>query len=183
MPIDYSKTKIYKIYSHFDDKIYVGKTTCNYLSQRMSGHRSGYKSWKKGIGSFLRSYALFQEHGIDNFIIELLETKSCNTKEESSKLEGSYIRSLECVNKVIPGRTDQEYYQDNKERFKTYYQENKEEIKETVAQYREDNKDLINQKNKIYDNNRKEEKKVYYAKNKELIKERRAKNKALKLKQ
>ena len=138
---------------------------------------------EKNNERYTTSFILFEEYGVENCIIELIEAKPCIDINEQAKLEGSYIRTLECVNKNIPGRTRKEYYQDNKERFKEYYQDNKEERKETVAQYREDNKDLINHKNKIYDNNRKEKKQAYYEKNKERIKERNAKNKALKLKQ
>ena len=183
MTKDYSKNKIYKIYSHLGDKIYIGSTVCDLVSQRMVKHRDSYKYWKKHNGNYTTSFILFEEYGVENCIIELIEAKPCIDINEQAKLEGSYIRTLECVNKNIPGRTRKEYYQDNKERFKEYYQDNKEERKETVAQYREDNKDLINQKNKIYDNNRKEKKQAYYEKNKERIKERNAKNKALKLKQ
>jgi hypothetical protein len=45
--IDYTKTKIYKIWSHLGDKLYIGSTTKKYLSERMAYHRTDYKSWKK----------------------------------------------------------------------------------------------------------------------------------------
>ena len=46
--MDYSKTKIYKIWSLKGDKIYVGATTKALLCQRMSKHRSNYKQWSNG---------------------------------------------------------------------------------------------------------------------------------------
>ena len=198
MTKDYSKNKIYKIYSHLGDKIYIGSTVCDLVSQRMVKHRGSYKQWKKNNENYTTSYILFEEYGVENCIIELIEAKPCIDINEQAKLEGSYIRTLECVNKNIPGRTRKEYREDNKEKIKAnkkqfyennkdnikqYYQDNKEIIKETVAQYREDNKDLINQKNKIYDNKRKELKKQYFEKNKERLKEYRDNYKALKMKQ
>ena len=213
MTKDYSKNKIYKIYSHLGDKIYIGSTVCELVSQRMVKHRGSYKQWKKNNERYTTSFILFEEYGVENCIIELIEAKPCIDINEQAKLEGSYIRTIECVNKNIPGRTIKEYREDNKENIKAknkqfyeknkdklknnmkqYYEEHTERIKETIAQYREDNKDLINQKNQIYDNKRKElkkqyyeknkeKKKAYYEKNKERIKERNAKNKALKLKQ
>ena len=106
MVIKYEDTKIYKIYSHVGDKIYIGSTTKPLLSQRMTKHRSEYKRWKSGgKGGFIRSYELFDEYGIENCIIELIEAKHCMDSDEKNKLEGKYIRELECVNKNIAGRT------------------------------------------------------------------------------
>jgi hypothetical protein len=185
MTKDYSKNKIYKIYSHLGDKIYIGSTVCDLVSQRIVKHRDSYKYWKKHNANYTTSFSLFEKYGIENCIIELIEAKPCIDINEQAKLEGSYIRTLECVNKNIPGRTRKEYCEDNKEKIKAknkqfyekkkdnikqYYQDNKGEIKETFAQYREDNKDLINQKNKIYDNKRKELKKQYNEKIKRALK-------------
>jgi hypothetical protein len=153
----------------------------------MVKHRDSYKQWKKNNEKYMRSFVLFEEYGIENCYIELIEAKPCLDINEQAKLEGSYIRTLECVNKNIPGRTNKEWREDNKEKIKAknkhfyeknkdnikqYYQDNNEIIKEKVKQYREENIDKL----KAKDN-------AYYAKNKELIKERRAKNKELKLKQ
>ena len=99
MPTNYEQSKIYKIYSHCGDKIYIGSTTKNLLSQRMATHRSDYKTWKKGESKFSKSYLLFDEYGIENCIIELLEYKPCKNKDELIKLEGIYTGELECVNK------------------------------------------------------------------------------------
>ena len=191
MTKDYSKNKIYKIYSYLGDKIYIGSTVYEFVSQRMVKHRDSYKQWKKNNEKYMRSFVLFEEYGIENCYIELIEAKPCLDINEQARLEGCYIRTLECVNKNIPGRTRQEYEKDNKEKIKAtrkqfyeknkdklntkrkeYYEENKDKCKETAKEYRVNNKDKI----KAKDN-------AYYAKNKELIKERRAKHKALKLKQ
>jgi hypothetical protein len=41
--VNYGNGKIYKIESHLGDKIYIGSTTKQYLSQRMDKHRSEYR--------------------------------------------------------------------------------------------------------------------------------------------
>ena len=73
---------------------------------------------------------------------------------ELLKKEGEYIRSMECVNKHIAGRSKKEgskeyrknnikiikekakeYYKKNKEKYKQYYEEHKEEKKEEKKEY------------------------------------------------
>ena len=131
MTIDYKNSKVYKIWSPNGDKIYVGSTTKILLCQRMSAHREDFKRWKAGKYHYISSFSLFEEYGIENCFIELLEAKECNSKDELHKMEGNYIRDLECVNKRIEGRSKKEYYDDNKEHIveykKKYYIDNKEE--------------------------------------------------------
>ena len=73
MTKDYSKNKIYKIYSHLGDKIYIGSTVCELVSQRMVKHRGSYKQWKKNNERYTTSFILFEEYGVENCIIELIE--------------------------------------------------------------------------------------------------------------
>ena len=135
---DYTKGKIYKIWSHCGDKIYIGATTKNYLSERMSSHRSTYRQWKKNNArDRISSFDLFEEYGIENCKIELLEAKSCNGKDELKKLEGKYIRVMICVNRIIPDGTVEEKYEEAKVRHKKYYEKNKEKISENQKKYRE----------------------------------------------
>ncbi len=133
--VNYEKAKVYKIWSTAGDLIYIGSTKTNYLSQRMETHRGGYKRWKNGMSRLVTSYNLFEEYGVENCCIELLEAKVCNSKDELKQLEGKYIRSMVCVNKCIPGRTKKEYLHDNKDI-----------IKLREKQYRDDNKELIREK-------------------------------------
>ena len=147
MPIDYSKTKIYKIYSFLGDKIYIGATTNDLLSHRMTKHRRNYKEWKEGKRRLMTSFILFDEYGIENCLIELIDAKECLNKNESDRLEGFYIKSIVCVNKIVAGRTNIEYKQDNKEK-----------IKEQRKIYEEKNKDKIANKKKEYYQQNKEKK-------------------------
>ena len=172
--MNYSKTKIYKIYSHLGDKCYIGSTTNDYLSNRMAKHRTGYTFWKKHNKQFLTSFILFEEYGIDNCIIELIEAKECFNKEEKNKLEGGYIRTIECINKNIMGLTKKEskkkYFNNNKEiilkKQKEYYEENKEQIINKQKKYNEKNKEQTAIKKKEYYQANKEKKKEYYEANK-----------------
>jgi gas vesicle protein len=184
MVIKYEDTKIYKIYSHVGNMIYIGSTTKQLLSQRMAKHRSDYKYWKSGRGSFINSFKMFDEYGPENCFIELIEANPCINRDDKNKLEGKYIRELECVNKNIAGRTMKEYNEDNKEKkkeynkqyFPKYYEQNKDKIKENAKQYIEDNKDKIKERVKqYYEDNKetiKEKKKQYGQDNKEIISER-----------
>ena len=149
--VNYTNSKVYKIWSTQGDKIYVGSTTKQYLSQRMDKHRSDYKRWKnEKCSSLLSSFKLFDEYGVENCCIELIEAKSCKSKDELHKLEGKYIRELNCVNKNIAGRTQQEYYDDNREELnekcRQYKSNNKEKISDFNKQYHDLHKDKINQR-------------------------------------
>lgn len=123
--IDYNNGKIYKIESHLGNKIYIGSTTKEYLSQRMAKHRSDYNRWKKGKGSHVTSYKIFDEYGVDNCFITLLESYSCKSRDELNSREGYYIKNMVCINKIIIGRTRKEYREDNKDHIKEYYEKNK----------------------------------------------------------
>jgi len=131
MPTDYQKTKIYKIESHLGDKIYIGSTAKEYLSQRFQQHKNAYKRWKNGTVGKYTSFELFDEYGIENCQIVLIEAYPCNSKDEKNAKEGHYIKTLNCVNKVVVGRTREEtqkaYKQSDlgKEAAKKYYQRKK----------------------------------------------------------
>jgi hypothetical protein len=150
--VNYSNGKVYKIWSPNGDKIYIGSTTKQYLSQRMDNHRYQYKQFNNCKMNNVMSFILFNEYGLENCKIELLEAKECNNKDELLKLEGKYIRELECVNKYIAGRTKKEWGEDNKDTLKDkrkiYKETNKEILKEKDKKYRELNKEKIKEKKK-----------------------------------
>ena len=138
--VNYENGKIYKIESHSGDMIYIGSTTKKYLSQRMDTHRTQYKRWKNGKYQLVTSFKLFDEYGVENCNIVLLELFPCESKDMLLSREAHYIRTLDCVNKKIPGRTRKEWREDNKDK-----------ITEDKKQYYEDNKDkiLIRKKERI----------------------------------
>ena len=101
----------------------------------MERHRSKYKQYLKGKEhTKTRSFVLFEEYGIDNCKIELIENCPCSTKEDLHRREGVFIKQTECVNKIVAGRTVEEYRKQNaekvKERLIEYKKQNPEKIKE-----------------------------------------------------
>jgi len=162
--IDYSKSKIYKIVCNTTGLTYVG-STIQKLSQRLSEHKGKYKSYLKGKTNFITSFDIIKNN---NYQIILIENCPCDSKEELHREERKYIENIECVNKIIPTRTEKEHYQDNKDKIKEYYQDNKNKIKK----YYEDNKEQILERRKEYRENNKEKIKEYYLDNKEQILER-----------
>ena len=128
--VNYGNGKIYKIeHSNGEGDIYIGSTTKDYLSQRMDSHRAMYKRWKVSGKQYITSYSLFEQYGVDNCKIVLLEIVQAQSKDELRARESHWIRSLHCVNKNIPGRTITEYYNDNKQK------QHREEIKDEIKQY------------------------------------------------
>jgi hypothetical protein len=152
----YQSGKIYQITDNAYTKCYIGSTIEKYLSNRMGSHVSGYKKWKSGKrNSKTMSYELFDEFGVENCKIELIELFPCNSKKELHKREGYWIKQSECVNKFIAGQTDREYYEENKEEIhikqKIYRTENADKVKEWF----EKNAETLKEKRiKKYNDNR-----------------------------
>jgi len=177
---DYEQAKIYKLWSPQGDEIYIGSTTQS-LALRKAGHKHRQNCCCK---------ILFQKY--DDVRIELIEEFPCKNKMELERREGELIRTNDCVNRCIAGRTHKEYRKDNKEQIREYYEKNKqklleyqkeyreknkEQIREKQKEYCEDNKEKIREKQKEYRENNREKKKEYYEKNKEKRKEYLEKNK------
>ena len=149
---NYQNGKIYSIRSYHTDEIYIGSTV-NTLSRRMTQHRCDYKTGKK-----LTSSGEILKYG--DAYIELLSLYPCNSKDELEREEGSIIRTMNCVNKRIEGRTQKEYYLDNKDKIKEYQKE-----------YRIDNIDKMKLQKKEYDIKNKDKIKQYKKNNKDKRKE------------
>ena len=156
----YHNGKIYKVVDVGYNKCYIG-STCESLSQRLARHRWKYTQYLKGTSECTRSFKLFDEYGLDNCKIELIEDFSCNSKDELLKQEGHHIKTNDCINKQIAGRSNKQWNIDNKEHLQQYkndwYKEHMEETKERAKKHREDNKEHYVQKNKEYYDLHKEE--------------------------
>ena len=114
----FQNAKIYKITDIGYNKCYIGSTTES-LSLRMARHRQKFKEFLNGSkGSHIRSFDLFNEYGIENCKIELIEYYKCDTLQELRRREGERIKNTECVNKFVASRTQQEYYEDNIDKIK-----------------------------------------------------------------
>ena len=126
--------KIYKITDIRYNKCYIG-STCEELCKRMAHHRADFKKFLRGVKvSHVRSYDLFNEYGVENCKIELIEYYKCDTLQELRQREGEHIKNNDCVNKNIAGRTGKEWHEDNKDKMqehnKDYKKQNKDKIKE-----------------------------------------------------
>ena len=163
---NYSNGKIYKIepINGEDGDVYIGSTTKKYLSQRMTAHRTDYKRFLNEKGANVRSFKLFEKYGIENCKIILLELVNANTKDELLAREAHYIKSVACVNKMVPLQTSKEYREANRDLI------NEKNIQAYTA-----NKDAINERRRqAYQiTSNKDKKKEYAIANKEKIKERK----------
>jgi len=167
--VDYSKSCIYKLSSYDNDLIYIGSTT-QILCKRLYQHKTKMNCTSK---------ILFENS--NNVFITLLESVTATNKQELHAIERRYIENFDCVNKQIPTRTKQEYYQDNRdviaEKTRIYQQKNKEKISEQYQLYYQDNKEKISEQQQEYyqDNKEKiiEKIRIYRQKNKDIIAEKR----------
>ena len=119
---DYQLGKIYKIWNNTYTSCYIGSTV-EPLSKRMTKHRSDYKRWRQGVSTFVTSFKLFDDYGIENCKIELVENFPCNSREELLSREGYHQRVSECINRIIAGRTHKQYREDSKDKLKEYAKE------------------------------------------------------------
>ena len=146
----YHNSKIYKITDIGYNKCYIGSTT-EELSMRMARHRAHFKLFlRDGKRSHVRSYDLFNEYGVENCKIELIEYFPCDTLLELQRQEGKHIKNNVCVNKMVAGRTKHEYRQDNKDKIQIYNKEYAEQNKDKIKEYNNANKDKIREQNKEY---------------------------------
>ena len=157
----YQNAKIYSIRSHQTDKVYIG-STCSPLAKRLYEHRKKYERYKSEKYDYVTSFEILK---FDDHYIELVEEYPCQNKFQLHRREGQTIREVDCVNKVIAGRTQVEYRHDNKDK-----------IKEQKKQYYEENKDMINSLNNQYYEDNKDKFKQYREDNKDKFKQYREEN-------
>ena len=151
--VNYANGKIYQVMAKDGGDtgdVYVGSTTKVYLSQRMDEHRNQYKRWKNGGCRNVTVFGIFEKYGVENCCIVLLEMVNASNIDELMARERHWIQSTPCVNRVIPGRTDAEWYVDNREKVLAYqvqyHADNCVKITADKAQYRADNREIINLK-------------------------------------
>ena len=142
---DYSKSVIYKIYDNTNGDTYYG-STCNELRYRMQGHKKDAKRNHrcKSIKIILN----------DDYTYSVVEKFPCETKQELHVRERWYIENNPCINKVIPGRTSQEYNLDNYETISKQHAEryivNKDTIRARQKKHYEDNKEYYSNRHAEY---------------------------------
>jgi len=164
---DYSKGLIYAITEIATcEVLYVGSTTN--LEQRRFKHKSNSNlldSKAQPIHTYINSI------GWDNVSMEVHHYFPCQTKQELLREEGLTQRELKpSHNKLIAGRTHEEYHNENREKIsmqrkdyregenrenildcqRKYYEANKEVLKQLRREYYEKNKEEINEKRRLY---------------------------------
>ena len=163
---DYKKGMIYKIVNNENNKVYYGSTTQG-LHKRIYDHRQKHnKCMSKNLGVDLKDCQII-----------LVEKFPCECKYELEKRERYFIENNECVNKVIPTRTQKEWCKNNKakiaENHKKWSKKNKDKLQEYNKQYREKNKEKAQKYKKQWREINKEQiakkKNENYKKNKEKI--------------
>ena len=89
-------------------------STTEKLSQRMAKHRRDYKSYLSNRNPpkhYPSSMKLFDEFGVENRKIVLIEEYPCQNRKQLEKKEGEYIgNDKSCLNRCIVGRAWMEYY-------------------------------------------------------------------------
>ena len=149
----YCNGKIYKIEpicDHEDGEFYIGSTTKQYLSQRFAAHKGDYNKWLRGTSGRTRSFILFDKYGFENCKIILLELVNATSKDQLLSREAHFIKTFQCVNKIIPLQTSSEHYEANKVAIiawqKQHYEDNKVEILARHKQYNKANKVAISER-------------------------------------
>ena len=146
----YQHGKIYKVVDNGYNLCYYGSTV-QPLSKRFSTHKKDYVRYRDGRKERpLTICKIFDEYGVDNCKIELVELFPCNSKEELHKREGEHIRNNDCVNKFIPGRSKEEYRKGHKA-------ENAARMRKCRSKLTDEQKEVIKQKQKEWKNQHKEE--------------------------
>ena len=114
--------RIYKITSINTDKIYIGSTTKS-LTERLLKHEYNYKAFQNGKYHCVKSYDILEK---ENYEIQLLEEIEYETKNELREREGYHIRKHRdiCVNRCVAGRTEKQYYKDNRDRIQQRRKDN-----------------------------------------------------------
>jgi hypothetical protein len=160
---NYNNSCIYKIFckdKEIED-IYIGSTTN--FSKRKKSHKNHCNNPNDSHYN-IKVYQFIRDNGgWSNWDMIILEEVNCENKLELLKIERKYIEKYNSLlNIEIPLRTQQEWYQKNKDK-----------IAEQSKKYREANRDkLIEISKKYYDAN-KDKAQKYYEANKDKINERK----------
>ena len=147
----------------------------------MARHRHKYQHYLNTGKKHTNVVLLFDEFGIENCKIELIENYPCESKALLQRQEGHHIRNTDCVNKKVEGRTRKEYSEENKDRIsergKDWYENNKEYCAERARLKRELFNEKVNEQHRqSYYKHREEtneRRREQYDKIKEKVNERR----------
>jgi hypothetical protein len=129
------------------DKVYIGSTFKNYISERLTAHRYDYNKYKYGKKNYITSFILFDLN--KNVKIIELQRHHKITKSELKKYEHEeIINHKTAVNCYMPSSicSNGNKKEWTKEYNKKYRISNKDKIIEYKKEYYDNNKDKINEK-------------------------------------
>lgn len=140
--------KIYAIKSYQTNNIYIGSTKQPHLSTRLYEHITSYKSYLNYKHCFLTSFEIIK---FGDAYIELVEQFKYETREQIFQREGHHIRNtLNCVNKMIMGRTAQQWMIDTQESIKQNYINNHEAIEQEKKEFTQKSLNIPEEQLHIY---------------------------------
>ena len=116
--------KIYKIECLITGRVYIGSTTQQYLSRRLTVHRAGRRS-----GTC--SSSLVMEN--DNYTYSLIEQVPLEDRYDRERF--FILNTLNCVNKMVPRSKDFDAVQANRDSVARYYYAHREEMKQKKKNY------------------------------------------------
>ena len=119
--------RIYKITDNTNGNVYFGSTKQQYLSSRLAQHKRDLKHFetrKQRCACYII---------ISNGDYKIEKVEDCYEHNYLIR-ERHYITNYDCVNKVIPGRTQNEYRENNKPKIRMkqreWYVSNRERLKQ-----------------------------------------------------
>ena len=151
--VNYTKGKIYKLYSDIDDMFYIGSTTLP-LGKRRKSHKK-----KAEFFPDRNVYAHFNNISWDNVKIQLIEKYPCASIHELIQRERHHIEILKPqLNTTIPILTDEEKEKKKQEQFAklTEYMKQNPEVKKKSDKksYEKRKEQILKQKHEYYEANK-----------------------------
>jgi hypothetical protein len=167
LPMDYSRTIIYKIqHNEIEELLYVGHTTD--FTKRKNKHKSSCKSKQFKLYQTIRDNG-----GWDCFKMVMVEEFPCVNKLQACKREDDLMREMKANMNSIGAvfnkdkrlehqkqyreenldkraEYDKQYYEENRDKRKQYREANREKRAEQQKQYREANRDKRAEQQKQY---------------------------------
>ena len=148
---NYANSIIYKLCCKDTSiiNIYVGSTTNK--TKRKQCHKyccnnENDKKYNLYLYQFIRANG-----GFENWELIVIENFPCQNKTELETRERYWLEELEgTLNKNVPTRNKQEYYEANRDKILEYREENRDKILEYQKEYSEVNRDKILEYQKKY---------------------------------
>jgi ribosomal protein L44E len=141
--------KFYKITSDKGNKVYIGSTKSKYLAKRWSDHKFDYKQQNIGLKRRCASCDLFDEYGVENCKIEIIEENEFKSDEERFKREREiYDEYKQNINIILvnvnrPSSTIEEQKESKRQSYLRLKEERPDELLERRQKDNEKSKEKV----------------------------------------